>query len=87
MKVLQTNEFAKAVRKLPRQQKEDVDNAVRAIIADPTIGQMKSGDLAGIQVYKFRINRQQALLAYEHDSLNITLFLLKLGSHENFHRD
>jgi mRNA-degrading endonuclease RelE of RelBE toxin-antitoxin system len=87
MKVLQTNEFAKAVRKLPKRQKEDVDNAVRVIIADPTIGQMKSGDLAGIQVYKFRITRQQALLAYEHDSLNVTLFLLKLGSHENFYRD
>jgi hypothetical protein len=87
MKVLQTNEFAKAVRKLPKQQKADVDNAVRAIIADPSIGRMKAGDLAGIQVFKFNINRQIALLAYEHDAHNLTLYLLKLGSHENFYRD
>ncbi|MFZ1731379.1 MAG: type II toxin-antitoxin system RelE/ParE family toxin [Bacteroidota bacterium] len=87
MKVLQTNEFAKAIKKLPKQQKADVDRAVRAIVANPSIGQMKVGDLAGVQVYKFKLNRREALLAYEHDEPNITLFLLKLGQHENFYRD
>ncbi|MBR9975280.1 MAG: type II toxin-antitoxin system RelE/ParE family toxin [Bacteroidetes bacterium] len=87
MKVLQTNEFAKAVRKLPKQQKADVDNAVRDIIADPAIGRMKAGDLAGIRVFTFKINRQNALLAYEQDASGVTLYLLKLGSHGNFYRD
>ncbi len=85
--MLQTNEFAKAIKKLPMQQKKDVDKAVRTIAADPSIGKMKAGDLAGVQVYKFKLNRQEALLAYEHDAPNITLFLLKLGRHENFYRD
>ena len=87
MRVLQTNEFAKAVRKLPAGQKADVDHAIQAIMLNPSIGEMKVGDLAGIQVYKFRINRQQALLAYEHDAPTLTLYLLKLGTYENFYRD
>ena len=87
MKVQQTKEFANAVKKLPKQQKAGVDSAVKAIIADPSVGEMKVGDLAGIQVYKFRINHQEVLLAYLHDAGSVILYLLKLGTHENFYRD
>lgn|SRR3990167_6060990 len=87
MNILQTNEFAKIVKKLPRQQKAEVDAAVKEIVANPSIGEMKVADLAGVQVYKFRLNNQVVLLAYEHDAETITLYLLKLGSHENFYRD
>jgi len=47
-----------------------------------TFGEMKVGDLAGVQVYKFKISRQEVFLAYAHDAATITLYLLKLGSHE-----
>lgn len=87
MNVQQTKEFANAVKKLPKQHKAAVDSAVNAIIADPSLGEMKVGDLAGIRVYKFRINHQEVLLAYLHDADSIILYLLKLGSHENFYRD
>lgn len=87
MKVLQTNEFAKTVKKLPRQQKAEVDAAVGVIVADPSVGEMKVGALAGVRVYKFKIQRQEVLLAYEYHAVAITLYLLKLGSHENFYRD
>lgn len=87
MNILQTNEFAKTVKKLPRQQKAEVDVAVKAIVADPSIGETKIADLAGVQVYKFRLNNQEILLAYEHNAETITLHLLKLGRHENFYRD
>ena len=87
MKVFQTNDFAKVVKKLPKQQKNEVDAAIATIIANPAVGEMKAGDLAGVQVYKFKINRQEVLLAYEHHAEAITLYLLKLGSHENFYRD
>ena len=87
MNVQQTHEFAKAVKKLPKQHKADVDAVVKAIVADPSLGDMKVGDLAGVQVHKFKINKQEVLLAYEHDANAITLYLLKLGSHENFYRD
>ncbi|HRF87236.1 MAG: type II toxin-antitoxin system RelE/ParE family toxin [Cellvibrionales bacterium] len=86
MKVLQTNEFAKAIKKLPPQQKIAVDAAVKSIMAKPAIGEMKVGDLAGVRVYKFRIQQQEVLLAYEYNESDIVLYLLKLGSHENFYR-
>ncbi len=87
MNVQQTNEFAKVVKKLSKQQKADLDAAVKVVVADPSVGETKVGDLAGIQVYKFKLNKQEVLLAYECDLETITLYLLKLGSHENFYRD
>ncbi|HNE26924.1 MAG TPA: type II toxin-antitoxin system RelE/ParE family toxin [Pseudomonadales bacterium] len=87
MKVFQTNEFAKAIKKLPQQQKIVVDAAVKSIMANPSIGEMKIGDLAGVRVHKFRVQQQEVLLAYEYNESDIVLYLLKLGSHENFYRD
>jgi mRNA interferase RelE/StbE len=43
------------------------------------------GDLQSIQVYKFKSNKQQILLAYE--VINSTLYLYTFGSHENFYRE
>ena len=77
--------FKKAYRKPHSDQKQYVDDAIRAIIANPKIGQEKRGDLAGVFVYKFKIHHQEMLLAYEwhsHERL-----LLALGVHENFYRD
>lgn len=87
MNIVQANEFAKAVRKLPKQQKAELDNAIRDIVANPDIGDLKVGDLAGVRVYKFRMSKQLTLLGYEYVAGTITLYLLKLGSHENFYRD
>ena len=87
MQVVQTNPFAKALRRLHSTQKIDLDNAVRAIMADPLIGENKVGDLAGISVYKFRMSNQLTLLAYTYDNGTITLTLFAFGSHENFYRD
>jgi hypothetical protein len=61
------------------------NDAIRYILSDPQSGEEKKGDLAGVLVYKFRVQDQQFLLAYEYDKE--TLFLLALGVHENFYRD
>lgn len=87
MKVVQTGEFSRVVKKLPKQQKAELDDAVKAIMANPVIGESKVGDLAGVRVYKFKLNQQLTLLGYEYDGDTVTLYLLKLGSHENFYRD
>ena len=62
-----------------------MDNAVSNIVNDPTLGEAKKGDLAGVFVYKFKCNGVLTLLAYEYDPA--TRILLLLGSHENFYRD
>lgn len=60
----------------------------RNIAANPSSGEEKKGDLAGVFVYKFKINKQALLLAYrlEPDKLKPQeIILLSLGSHKNFY--
>ena len=83
--VLQAATFRRAYKRLHSNQKADVDDAVQAIVDDPTLGEAKKGDLAGVFVYKFKCNNQLTLLAYEYDPN--TRLLLLLGSHENFYRE
>jgi hypothetical protein len=85
VQVLQSATFKRAYKRLHQNQKTDVDNAVADIVHNPTIGEAKKGDLAGVFVYKFKCNDQLMLLAYEYDP--DTRLLLLLGSHENFYRD
>ncbi len=85
VQVLQSALFRRAYKRLHPKQKADVDDAVTDIVRDPTIGEAKMGDLAGVFVHKFKSNGQLTLLAYEYDPG--TRLLLLLGSHENFYRD
>lgn len=83
--IVQPPIFARQKKKLHKLQTLDLDEAVKLILSDPTIGDMKVGDLQGIRVYKFRSEKQQILLAYE--VIDSTLYLYTFGSHENFYRD
>jgi len=83
--IIQSSIFAKQKKKLHKQQIKDLDKAVKTIFDDPTIGDMKVGDLGRVQVYKFKSQTQQILLAYE--VIDSTLYLYSFGSHENFYRD
>lgn len=85
IQVNQSAAFHRAYKRLHPNQKAEVDAAVQAIVDDPTLGEAKKGDLAGVFVYKFKSNNQLALLAYEYDPA--TRLLLLLGSHENFYRE
>lgn len=85
VRVLQSASFKRAYKRLHSNQKADVDDAVTAIVQDPTLGEAKKGDLAGVFVYKFACVGQLTLLAYEYDPG--TRMLLLLGSHENFYRE
>ena len=83
--VLQMPAFKRAYKRLAAGHQNAVNDAVRAIVSDPGIGEEKKGDLSGVHVYKFPVNRQQMLLAYEWNPK--TRVLLMLGAHENFYRD
>ena len=85
IQVLQTNAFSRAYKRLHRNQQADVDTAVAAIVADPSLGDAKKGDLAGVFVYKFSCVGQLFLLAYEYDP--VKRLLLLVGTHENFYRN
>ncbi len=87
MQVLQTPRFAKQVKKLKANQKQALDEAVKALVDNPLLGVQKRGDLDYLRVYKFNMLKQQTLLAYSYDDGKIIINLLGIGSHENFYRD
>ena len=86
-KVLQTSSFKKAAKKLHKNQKEELDCAVKALIENPLLGEQKKGDLSFMRVYKFKMVKQLTLLGYSYEDGSIVLELLTFGSHENFYRD
>jgi len=77
--------FKKVYKKIRGKQKLQINLAIQRIIENPEIGEVKRGELSGVYVYKFKINLQEMLLAYEWDSKQ--RLLLALGVHENFYRD
>lgn len=85
IKVIYKPSFRKAYKRLHLKEKEVVDMAINAVIDNPGLGESKKGELAGLLVYKFKVNKQQKLLAYTYDKKNIVL--AAIGSHENFYRD
>ena len=70
-----------------RDEKKALDEVVKTLIADPTIGEMKIGDLIGIQVFKYKFNALQYLVAYKYDDEELLLTFIEHGTHENFYRD
>lgn len=86
MRILVTPTFERAVKKLHKQQKAALDEAVRTIVGQPEAGETKVGDLAGVKAYKFRMGNLLCLLAYRVLDGN-TLKLLMVGPQENFYRD
>ncbi|MCL5072577.1 MAG: type II toxin-antitoxin system RelE/ParE family toxin [Actinobacteria bacterium] len=62
-----------------------LDKEIKKIVANPEIGQGKKGTLKSVRVYKFHIEKQLFLLAYELE--NNVLNLIMIGIHENYYRD
>lgn len=88
LSILGTPSFDRAVKRLHARDKKVVDQAVMAIATDPAIGVEKKGDLAGVFVYKFKVNKQETLLAYRlqpNKKSPQEVVLLSLGAHENFY--
>ena len=86
MVIIQAPSFERAVKKLFANQKAILDKEILKIAKDPNRGQAKVGDLAGIQVVKFKIQKIEYLLAYRILSKS-KIRLLLLAPHENFYRD
>ena len=87
MRIIQSNRFEKAAKRLHPNQRRHLDEAVRDITRNPMVGQAKAGDLAGVRVHKFRMVSQLTLVAYVYDAHADCLKLVDFGAHENFYRD
>jgi len=88
LKVSASPTFVRTAKKLHAKDKKVLDQAVNDVAGDPTIGEEKRGDLSGVFVYKFKLNKQEILLAYELSPNKLTpdeVVLLGVGPHENFY--
>ena len=85
MKILQSRSFERKVKKFTDPQKKKLDQAIRKIIENPSVGSEKKGDLRGVYVHKFKVKTDQYLLAYRFIGENLELIMI--GPHENYYRD
>ncbi|WP_272661345.1 type II toxin-antitoxin system RelE/ParE family toxin [Providencia sp. PROV089] len=85
IEVYQSARFEKAMKKLPESDVKVVEDEIDRIIENPLIGELKKGDLAHLRVHKFRLNELLVLLGYSWVSDKLELYLLHIGSHENFY--
>ncbi|MGB2687901.1 MAG: type II toxin-antitoxin system RelE/ParE family toxin [Desulfobacterales bacterium] len=85
MKTLQSRSFERKVKNFSKQEKKRLDNQIRKIIDDPSIGSEKKGDFRGVYVHKFKLQTVQYLLSYRFVGENLELIMI--GPHENYYRD
>lgn len=81
-----SNRFDKALSKLPETQLKIVEDEIDKIIEKPEIGEIKKGDLSYLRVHKFRMDNQRVLLGYSWVEDKLEIYLLHIGSHENFYQ-
>jgi mRNA-degrading endonuclease RelE of RelBE toxin-antitoxin system len=83
--IYQSRSFEQKVKKMPKQEKKILDQEVRRIAEDLSIGEEKKGDLARVFVHKFKIRAVLYLLGYR--KVGQDLELIMVGPHENYYRD
>ncbi len=79
--------FEKALDKMDEETLGLVEDEIEAIIDNPEIGTQKKGDISYLYVHKFKVHSQQLLLGYSWQQGELHLYLLNIGSLENFYRD
>ncbi len=84
MTVYQSTSFARKVKIMSPAEKSDLDDVVRALINNPLIGVEKKGDLKGIFIHKFKMNKHDYLLSYRICNEK-NLELIMIGPHENYY--
>ena len=85
MKILQSRQFERKVKKFTKQEKKSLDKQILEISDNPVVGSEKKGDLRGVYIHKFKIKHTQYLLSYRFAEENLELIMI--GPHENYYRD
>ncbi|MBN1841736.1 MAG: type II toxin-antitoxin system RelE/ParE family toxin [Deltaproteobacteria bacterium] len=85
MKILQSRQFERKVKRFIKQEKKSLDKQILRIADNPGIGSEKKGDLRGVYVHTFKIKHTQYLLSYRFAEENLELIMI--GPHENYYRD
>jgi len=83
----ESRRFTKAFARLSLTQQIIVEDEIERIQENPTLGELKKGDLSYLRVHKFLLEKQQALLGYCWLEKKIELYLLSFDSYENFYQN
>ena len=59
MRIIQSRSFARKVKKFAKREKKKLDEEIRKILDNPSVGSEKKGDLRGVFVHKFKISTNQ----------------------------
>ena len=82
-----SSKFSSTKKKLPGNLRKAIDDQVRRICQDPSLGALKTGDLAVVRVHKFGFLGRLYLLAYEVDEVAKIVYIYAVGGQEIFYRD
>lgn len=82
-----SSKFNRIKKKLPTNLRKAIDDQVKRVCEDPSLGVLKIGDLANVRVHKFGFLGRLYLLAYEVDEGAKNIYLYAVGGHENFYCD
>lgn len=85
IEIYQSRLFEKQLKRLSEKDLKRVEDEIDLIIDDPLMGERKKGDLSYLWVHKFKLHGQLVLLGYSWKDQELELYLLSLGSHENFY--
>ena len=85
MRIFQSRSFEKKVKKMSKSEKDALDQEVKRIAEDSSLGEEKKGDLKDVFVHKFKLKATQYLLAYR--KVGGDLELVMIGHQENYYRD
>ena len=86
--------FTHYVKKARKPLQMAIEDAVAEVCANSGIGDSKTGDLAGIRVYKFKFQRQEYFIAYRSSVTTQTeqtipedtlIDFYQVGPHGNFY--
>jgi len=85
MKIYQSRSFENKIKRFPKKEKNILDQEIKKIIEDPSVGEEKKGDLRGVYILKFKIKTIQYLISYR--IINDDIELIMIGPYENYYRD
>jgi len=85
MKIYQSGSFERKVKRFNKNEKSSLDNEIKQIVQDPSVGIEKKGNLKGVFVHKFKIKTALYLLSYRLVPDGIEL--ITIGSQENYYRN
>ena len=83
-KIIASNRFLKFKKKSSKKLQLEIDNEIKNILHNPSIGKLKKGDLKSIRVHKFKYQIQLYLISYEFKGELLYLYLI--DTHENYYK-